>query len=237
MEFITTSQTKVVIIDPSVLNTRERLRVFLESLIFKEYLSLLPSSISSLIKEEKWDKLVNLLRRWEWNLDRRKSDEWFASSEFKDLCRKLNAVCISFEQIKKELTGDERKILSIVRDILGPESPILVDLAKELVEIAITKQAGIFSFTRHFKRWLKSLRAVLILEISEKTDALSQAKREFKVRLRNSGWGHHFYIIFLRIVTSLGLKTVLPTIIHWTIDTALKAVANYIIVGVIIDGF
>lgn len=221
---------------PSILNTRERLRVFLESLIFEKYVCFLPSLIDSLIKEEKWKELVNLLRRWEWNLDRRKSDKWFASSEFKDLCRKLSAVCISFEKIEKELTEDEKKTFSIVRDILGSESPTLVDLAKELVEIAITKRVGLLSFTRHLKRWLKSLRAVLILEISEKTDALSQAKQEFKARLRNAGWKRHFYVTFLSIVTSLGLKSVLPLMIHWTIDTTLKVVANKVIVGVIVNG-
>ena len=143
MDFIATNKREVVIVDPSILNTRERLRVFLESLIFEKYVCFLPSLIDSLIKEERWKELVDVLRRWEWNLDRRKSDKWFASSEFKDFCRKLSAVCVSFEIIEKELTEDEKKTLSIVRYILGSESPTLIDLAKELVEIAITKEAGL----------------------------------------------------------------------------------------------
>lgn len=231
-----TSRIKAIVVDPTVLNTRERFRVFLESLIFKEYSSFLPSSISSLIREERWDELVDLLRKWEWNLDIRKTDKWFSSDEFKDLCRKLEEVCISSDEIREELSPEERRMLSILRDILGLESPILVDLAKELVTIAITKQAGIISFTRHLRRWLKSLRGILILEISEKTDMLSQAKEGIKMKLKKAGWKGHIYITFLEIIPSLALKSILPSMIHWTVDFALQKMSSKFIVSVTVDG-
>lgn len=230
------NQTKAVVVDPTILNTRERLKVFLESMIFKEYSSFLPSAISSLIKEGKWDELVALLRQWEWNLDSRKSEEWFNSYDFKDLCKQLNEVCISYENIEEELSQSERKTLSIVRDILGPESPILVDLAKELVTIATTKQAGIVSFTRHLKRWLKSLRGVLILEISEKTSAISAAKADIKKRFRDAKRKGKVFVTFLSIVATVALTGVLPSGFNWVLGTILTSLGEKVIVGLIING-
>ncbi len=74
------------------------------------------------------------------------------------------------------------------------EKTIVKD-AQELVTIATTKQAGIVSFTRHLKRWLKSLRGVLIMEISERTNAIAAVKADIKKRFHNSkseGRSRHF---------------------------------------------
>lgn len=230
------SQTKAVVVDPTVLNTKERLKVFLGSLIFKDYTSFLPSAISSLIREESWDELVTLLKQWEWTLDRRKSDEWFGSSEFKDLCRRLDEVSTSFEKVREELSQDQRKTLSIVRDILGPESPTIVDMAKELVAIATTKQAGIVSFTRHLKRWLKSLRGVLILEISEKTGAISTAKADIKNRFHILKLRGRVFVTFLTLAPALVLTAALPPGFNAILGTILTSLGEKLIVGLIING-
>lgn len=233
---IAESPTNAVVVDPTVLNTKERLRVFLESMIFKDYTSFLPSAISSLIREENWDELVTLLRQWEWTLDRKRSDEWFSSSEFKDLCRRLDKVSISFESLRNELSQDQRKTLSIVRDILGPDSPTIVDLAKELVMIATTKQAGIVSFTRHLKRWLKSLRGVLVLEISEKTGAISSAKVDIKKRFRSLKLKGRVFVTFLTIAPALVLTAALPPGFNAILGTILTSLGEKLIVGLIING-
>jgi len=234
--FIAEGQTKAVVIDPTVLNTNERLRAFLESMIFKDYASFLPSSVRSLIREENWDDLVILLRQWEWTLDRKRSDEWFSSSEFKDLCRRLDEVSISFKNVREELSQDQRKTLSIVRDILGPESPEIVDLAKELVTIATTKQAGIVSFTRHLKRWLKSLRGVLIMEISERTDTIAAAKADIKKRFHNLKSKGRLFVTFLRLVPAFALTAAIPLGFNIFLSTALASLGETLIVGLVIDG-
>jgi len=229
-------QTKAVVVDPTVLNTKERLGAFLESMIFTDYESLLPSAISSLIREESWDELVTLLRQWEWTLDRRKSDEWFSSSEFKDLCRRLGEVSTSFKNVREELGQDQRKTLSIVRDILGTESPEIVDLAKELVTTATTKQAGIVSFTRHLKRWLKSLRGVLIMEISEKTNAIAAAKADIKKRFHSLKSEGRLFVTFLRLVPALALTAAIPLGFNVFLGTILASLGETLIVGLIING-
>jgi len=233
---IVKNQTKAVVIDPTVLNTKERLGAFLESMIFKDHTSFLPSAISSLIREENWDQLVTLLRQWEWTLDREESNEWFSSSEFKDLCRRLCEVSISFENVREELSQDQRKTLSIVRDILGPESPEIVDLAKELVTIATTKQAGIVSFTRHLKRWLKSLRGVLIMEISERTDTIAAAKADIKKRFHNLKSKGRLFVTFLRLVPALALTAAIPLGFNMFLGVILASLGEALIVGLIIDG-
>ena len=226
-----------IIVDPTVLNTRERLTAFLESMLCKKYVTFLPSLVFSSIQKGEWDELISLLRGWEWNLDRAKSEEWFKSSDFKHKCRRLTKVCISFEKTREELSNEETELLLRVEKIIGYESPRIVELAKELITIAITKKGGIVSYTRHLKRWLKSLRKVLILEISEKTDALSAAKAEIKDVFRNAGWEGRFFVTYLNIVTALALASVLPTIINWVIDTILTTVGEQAIVGVITNGY
>jgi hypothetical protein len=233
---IVKSQTNAIVVDPTVLNTRERLKVFLESMIFKSYTSFLPSAIGSLIKKEKWNELIALLRQWEWTLDRRKSEEWFGSTEFKVLSKRLLEVCISFENIKQELSPKERKMLSVVHAILGSESPIIVDLAKELVETALTKHASILSYSRHLKRWLKSLRRVIILEISEKTDALAQAKKDIKAKLHNAGWKGSIYVSLLNITTGLVLTGTLPSTLSPYIASILTDIGEDIVVIILMNG-
>jgi hypothetical protein len=230
------ARANAIIVDPTVLNTRERLKVFLESMIFKSYTSFLPSAIGSLIKEGNWNDLIALLRQWEWTLDRRKSEEWFGSPDFKVLCKRLVEVCVSFENIKEELSPVERDTLSVVHAILGSESPIIVDLAKELVEAAITKRASIFSYTRHVKRWLKSLRRVIILEISEKTDVLAQAKKGIKTRLRNAGWRGSIYVLLLNISTGLVLTSALPPTLSPYIASILTDIGEDVVVVVMMNG-
>jgi hypothetical protein len=226
-----------IVVDPTVLNTRERLTVFLESMVYKKHVAFLPPLIFSLIQKEEWNELVSLLRRWEWNVDKARSEEWFKSNDFKNLCRRLSEVCVSFEKVREELSPDERELLSRVRQIIGYESPEIIELAKELIEIAITTRGGIVSYTRHLKRWLKSLRGVLILEISEKADAFSAAKAEIKDIFRNAGWEGRIFVTFLNIAAALALASVLPTIFNWVIDTILTTVGEQAVVGVITNGY
>ena len=190
-----------IIVDPTVLNTRERLTAFLESMICKKYLTIIPSPISSSIGRERWDELVSLLREWEWNLGRAQSEKWFRSTDFKNLCRQLSKVCVSFKRVKEELSPEEKELLLRVQEIIGFESPRIVELAKELITIAITTKGGIFSYTRHLKRWLNEFRRVMIFEITEKTDALSRAKVEIKNRIRDAGWKRRIFVTFLSITS------------------------------------
>lgn len=81
-----------IVIDPTVLNTRERLTAFLESMIYKKYVAFLPSLVSLSIQKEEWNELTNLLRGWEWNLDRAESEEWFRSS---DAC--MPSICFGID--------------------------------------------------------------------------------------------------------------------------------------------
>ena len=226
-----------IIVDPTVLNTRERLTAFLESMIYKKYVAFLPSLVSLSIQKEEWNELTNLLRGWEWNLDRAESEEWFKSSDFKRKCRRLTEVCVSFERAREELTKKERTLLLKVEKIIGYESPRIIELAKELITIAITKKGGIVSYTRHLRRWLKKFRRVVIFEISEKTDALSAAKAEIKNGIRNAGWGGRIFVTFLNITTALALASVLPTFINWAIDIILAEMGEAAIVGVITNGY
>lgn len=236
-----TSKTFIdaIIVDPTILNSRERLTAFLESMIYKKYKTVLPSLISSSIQKREWDKLTTLLRRWEWGLDKVQSEEWFESADFKLFCYRLNEVCVSFERIREDLSPEERELLSRVREMLRYDSPEVVKLAKELITIAITMRGGILSYTRHLKRWLKSLRRVIILEISEKTNVLSEAKAEIKNRIRNAGWKGKVFVTSLKIATAVALSSVFPTMINWIIDSFLIEMgeeATGIIVGVVIDG-
>lgn len=226
----------VVAVDPTILNTRERLTAFLESMICKEGTVFLPSLISSFIQKRKWDELVGLLRGWEWNLDKSKSERWFESRDFKSLCHRLNAVCLSFERIREELGAEERELLSRVLDTIGYESPSLIELAKELLAIAVTKKGRIVSYTRHLKRWLKSLRKVLILEISEKTNALAQVKADIKSRIRRAGWKGRVFVTSLTMITALALVWALPPLVNWALDTVIAELGEGIIVGVITNG-
>lgn len=105
------SEMSSIVVDPTVLNTRERLTAFLESMIYKKYLTILPSLVSSSIQKSEWDELISLLRGWEWNLDRAKSEEWFRSPDFKRLCRQLDEVCVSFGRVREELSEEEKKLL------------------------------------------------------------------------------------------------------------------------------
>ncbi len=228
---------KSIILDPTVLNTKERLTSFIESRINEEYQIFLPSLISGFIQNEKWDDLVSLLRGWEWNLARSKSEEWFRSSNFKNLCIRINEVCISFEKVREELSSEEKELLSLILEIIKYDSPKLVELAKELITIAITKKAGIFSYTRHLKRWLMSLRRVVILDISERTNVLSEAKADIKYRIRNTRWWGKVFVIFLNITTALALTSIFPTAFNWAIGTTLAELGEHLIVGLVTDGY
>ncbi|UCE16101.1 MAG: hypothetical protein JSV12_00310 [Candidatus Bathyarchaeota archaeon] len=229
----------VIIVDPTVLNTRERLFAFLESMIYRKHIAILPSLISSSIQKGDWNELTSVLRKWEWNLDRSKSEEWFESSDFKRLCRQLDEVCVSFERIREDLSPEERELLSRVREMLRYDSPEVVKLAKELITIAITTRGGIVSYTRHLKRWLKSLRRVIILEISEKINMLSETKAEIKDKIRNAGWKGTIFVTSLEITTAVALASVFPPLINWIVDSFLIEMgekATELIVGVVIDG-
>jgi len=230
------SSMDVLIVDPTTLNTRERLMSFLESLVYKRYTTFLPSLMSSSIQKEEWDELANLLRAWEWNLSQPQAEEWFKSSDFKNLCRRLNEVCISFEKAKEDLNDEERMLLSRALKALGRASPKIVELAKELVIVAITKKGGILSYTRHLKRWLKSLKGILILEISEKTDALSRAKEELKNRIHAAGWRGRIFVTFLNIITAVTLASILPPVINWVVDTIVTELGEEVIVGLVTNG-
>lgn len=225
-----------IIIDPTVLNTRKRLSTFLESVIYNDYLTVLPSFISSLIQREKWDKLVNLLREWEWNLDRTESEEWFSSADFKHFCRQLDKVSVSFDKVMEELSSEEKELSSKILKFFRHDSPQVVRLAKELITVAIIKKGGIISFSRHLRKWLKSLRRVLILEISEKTNVLSAIKAEIKSRLSHAGWRGRVFITILNITTALALAKVFPMISDWTINTILTELGEEVIVGIITNG-
>ena len=226
-----------IVVDLTVLNTRQRLTAFLESMVYKKYVTFLPSLVSSLIQMEEWNELVSLLRGWEWNLDKARFEEWTTSTDFKNLCRQLSEVCISFEKVREELGPEERELLLRVQEMIGYESPRMVELAKELITIAITKRGGIVSYTRHLKRWLKEFRRVMIFEITEKTDALSRAKGEIKDMIRHAGWRGRIFVTFLKIATALALTSVLPTIINWAIDTILTELGEEVIVGVMTNGY
>jgi len=230
------SEMSSVVVDPTVLNTRERLTTFLESMICKKYLTILPSFISSSIQKREWDELVRLLRVWEWNLDRAQSEEWFRSADFKRLCHQLNEICVSFERVREELSPEDKELLSKVLEIIGYDSPKVVELAKELIMIAMTKKGGIISYTRHLRRWLKSLRRVLILEISEKTDALSAAKAEVKKRIRKTGRKGRIFVTFVNLTVAVALTTVLPPMINQVMDTIITELGEEVIVCVVTDG-
>lgn len=225
-----------IAVDPTVLNTRDRLMSFLESMMSHRYVCFLPSSISLLIEKEEWNKLIDLLRSWEWNLERKLSEEWFVSDNFRNFCLRLNELCFSFEDIKKDLSPEEKELLQKIEAIIKPESPDVIKLAEELLTIAIVKNGGILSYTKHLKRWLKSLRRVMILEVSERTEIFSLVKREIKSRIHSAGFKGRIFITFLNITVAVALTYVLPTIFHELIDIALTEIGEEIIVGVITNG-
>lgn len=228
-----------IVVDPTVLNTRRRLNSFLESLLYKRYVAFLPSSLSSLIQMENWKELIILLRRWEWNLDKSRFEEWFDSREFRDSCHRLSEVCVSFERVSNQLTEEERTILSRVQRVLGQESPRIVELAKELVTIATTKNAGIISFSRHIKRWLKNLRRTLIIEITEKTGTFSKAKKAIKDKLKNYGLKGKVFVFFLSVAIGIALEnlvTVIPVTIALLLKEFLKESGEEVIVAVLTNG-
>lgn len=225
-----------IVVDPTVLNTRERLTAFLESMICKKYLTVIPSPISSLIGRERWDELISLLREWEWNLGRAQYERWFRSTDFKNLCRQLSEVCVSSERVKEELSPEEKELLLRVQELIGFESPRIVELAKELITIAITTKGGIFSYTRHLKRWLKELRRVMIFEITEKTDALSRAKAEIKNRIRNARWKRRIFVTFLSITSGVVLGSALAPLMIWILAEILSELGEEIIVAVVTNG-
>ena len=233
---ITFSPTSSIVVDPTVLNTRRRLTAFLESMICKKYVTFLPSLIFSLIQKEEWDELASLLRRWEWNLNKARSEEWFKSNDFKNLCRQLTEVCASFERAREELSPEETELLLRVQRIIGYESPRIVELAKELITIAITKRGGIVSYTRHLKRWLKEFRRVMIFEITEKTDALSRAKTEIKNMIRNAGWKRRIFVTFLSITTGVALNSVFAPVMVWFLAEVLSELGEEVIVAVVTNG-
>ena len=233
---IKSTALNAIVVDPTVLNTRERLTAFLKSMICKKYLTVLPSLISSSIEKEKWDELVSLLREWEWNLGRAQSEEWFKSTDFKKLCRQLRELCLPFERVREELSPEERKLLLRVQEIIGYESPRLVELAKELITIAITKKAGIVSYTRHLKRWLKEFRRVMILEITEKTDTLSRVKTEIKNRIRIAGWERRIFVTLLSITTGVALNSVLAPVMVWLLAEILSELGEEVIVAIVTNG-
>lgn len=223
-------------IDPTVLNTRKRLTVFLDRMIHKKYTIFLPSLISTFIKKEQWEDLTKILRQWEWNLDRAQSEEWFKSSDFKNYCRQLGEVCLTLEGIREKLSPEEREQLSKIFSIIRYESPRIVEIAKELVAVSIIKRGGIVSYTRHLKRWLKNLRRVLIIEISEKTNAVSVAKAEIRERFSQAGWKGRLFVTFLSVTTALALSGVLPPLINKALDVILAELAEEAIICVITNG-
>lgn len=225
-----------IVLDPTVLNTRERLTAFIESMIYKEYETILPSIISSLIQEEEWNQLVSILRGWEWNLDRTLSEEWFESADFKNLCRHLREVCISPERVRQKLSPEERDLLLKAEELTKHESAEIVGLARELITIAVTKKAGIVSYTRHLKRWLKKFRRVIIFEITEKTDALSRAKAQIRDGIRGAGWKGRIFVIFLSVTVGVALENALPAVIVWLLAEIFKELGEEVIVGLITDG-
>ena len=62
-------------------------------------------------------------------LERAKSEEWLRSADFKRLCHKLNAICVSFERVKEEISPEDKELLSRVLEIIGHGSPRIVEFA------------------------------------------------------------------------------------------------------------
>ena len=233
---MTFSPISSIVVDPTVLNTRRRLTTFLESMVCKKYVTFLPSLIFSLIQKEEWNELVSLLRKWEWNLEKARFEEWSKSTDFKNLCRQLSEVCVSFERVREELSPEERELFSRVQEIIGYESPEIVELAKELIEIALTKKGGIVSYTRHLKTWLKEFRRVMVFEITEKTDALSRAKTEIKNRIRKAGWKKRIFVTFLSLTTGVALNSVFAPLMIWFLAEVLSELGEEVIVAVVTNG-
>jgi len=227
---------KSIVLDPTVLNTENRLTSFLKSEIYEDYIVFLPNSIKSLIFEENWNELIGLLRPWEWNLNKEEKEKWFETNNFKEACKELLGVCASFGEDER-LGTVEKETASIVRGILGEGSPKEIDVAKELVVIATTKQAGILSFAQHPRRWLKSLRAVVILEITEKTNSLSAAKAKIKKKLRDGGLKTKIYVWIFQIVNTLVLfPALIPAQLGPELSRLLSFLGQKALMGLVIDG-
>ena len=199
-----------IIVDPTVFNDVERLRLFLRSKLSKEYSVAIASDIYFMIKEGMWEDLSALLCNWEWNAKRDKLTKWHKSPEFRALCKEAIGLIAPCAEIMEKISDEERKLLRQVSEVIEKGSPRIVKIVKEFIKTSIVKNFPILSFTRHAKRWFKACKNVMIMEIADAKNTVSKAKIDIKIRVDRAGWEGRIFLFIFSTVTGEVLETALP---------------------------
>jgi len=184
----TKDEYKGILIDPTPLNDERRLDAFLKGNLQKEYNIGISSDIYHLIKEEKWKDLSEVLASWEWNVRRARLIEWHRSERFYKMCRRLAEVVSPCTSIMAELTEEEKSLFSKVSEMIGPASPRMVEMAKELIMTSVAKKYPILSYTRHSRNWFKKCGSVVLLQIHDARNMVHNIKKNIKTKIRDAGW-------------------------------------------------
>lgn len=222
-----------IIVDPTVFNDAERLRVFLRSKLSEDYTVAIASEIYFTIADELWEDLSALLSSWEWNVKRDKLTEWHKSPEFHDLCKEVIGLVIPCGQIMEEISNEERQLQQQVSKTIEQGSPRIVDIVKEFITTSIVKKFPVLSFTRHARRWFKTCKNVVIVEISDAKNSVSKAKRGIKMRVDRAGWRGYIFLFIFSLVADRLLETALPQPVGAVIG---KTSAGSFLIGVLADG-
>jgi hypothetical protein len=222
-----------IVVDSTVFNDAERLRSFLKSVLTKEYKIAIASDIYFGIKNGKWDELSELLINWEWNVKKEKLVIWHKSQEFRALCKDVIGLVVPCASVLEKLNDDERDILQRVSRIVEPNSPRMVRIAKEFVLTSVVKKFPILSYTKHAKRWFKSCKNVIIMEIADAKNSVSRAKRDIKRKVEEAGWYGYVGLFIFGLVADRALESALPPPIGALIG---NAAAGSFIIGVLANG-
>jgi hypothetical protein len=220
-----------IVIDPTVFNAAERLRLIPEVLA-REYRVGISSDIYFMVEGEEWEDLSEVLRNWEWNRRRQELAEWHHSRKFKAMCGEVLSRVVPCSSLLQDLNEEEKKRKQKFESTVWG-SPRIVEIAKELVKISTVKSSPVLSFTRHAKRWFKTCRNVLILDIADAWNSTSEAKKRLKKRVTEAGWEGYLVVFFFGLTTDKILESLLPppvgSIIGFTSGGSF-------VVGVLADG-
>jgi hypothetical protein len=220
-----------IIVDPTVLNDAEKLRSFLKSMLHKEYKIAISSDIYFSIKNGEWDELSKLLRNWQWNTGKEELLEWHRSQEFRALCEDFVSLVLPCSYVLEDLNDEEKRILKEVSEIIEPGSPRVVKIVKEFIKTSVVKRFPILSYTKHARRWFKSCKNVIIMEITDAKNSVSQAKENIKRRVEEAGWNGFIFVSIFGLVAGVVLESVLPQPFGKIIGTS-----GGLVVGVIANG-
>jgi len=222
-----------IIVDLTVFNEAERLDSFLKSKLYKKHRVGVASDIYFMIKDEKWEELSKLLQNWEWNVQKRKLTEWHKRQEFRALCKDIIGLVDPCRRILEELSNEERNLLEQISKAIEPGSPRTVEIAKELIVTSVVKKFPVLSYTRHAKRWFKDCKSVVIMEITDAKNSVSKAKRDIKIRIKESGWSGFIGLFIFGWVVNKVLEIALPAPVGHIVGFAS---GGSLIVGVLANG-